>query len=88
MLSGEIELLEGCRQLVELAGRLDERDDEILAPIVAVESETDDLPLGDSRAHWSEQGLRRKDATVAAYLLEVRPVIMKAVELLVARYSR
>lgn len=88
MCSGEVGLVEGSRELVQLIGRLDERDDELFAPIVAVESETDDLPLGEARLHWSEEALRRKDAAVAAYLREVRAEILEACEALVRRYSK
>ena len=87
MLSGKVGLVEGSRQLVQLFGRLDERDDELLAPIIALESETDDLPLGEVRLHWSEEALQRKDAAVADYLREVRAEILKTCEALVRRYS-
>ena len=41
ILSGELGIVEGCRRLVQLSARLDRIDDELFAPIVAVESETE-----------------------------------------------
>ena len=88
MLSSEVHLVEGSRQLVQLIARLDEREDELFAPIVAVESVTDDLPLGEARLHWSEEALRTKDAAVSAYLHSIRAEILGACKALVRRYSR
>ncbi len=86
VLSGDVGIVEGSRQLVQLAGRLDERDDVLFAPIVAVESETEDIPFGETRLHWSEESLRRKDEAVAAYLNEIRAEILKVCRELVQRY--
>ena len=87
MLSGDVGLVEGSRQLVYVFGQLDERDEDLLAPIIAVESETEDFPLGEARNHWSEEALKRKDAEVADYLREVKVKILGACEALVQRYS-
>lgn len=87
MLSGEVGLVEGSRQLVQLFGRLDERGDELFTPIVVLESETEDLPLGEARLRWSEEALRRKEAAVGAYLREVQAEILEVCEALVRRYS-
>ncbi len=87
MLCGDIGIVDGCRQLVRLYCRLDEGVDELFALIVAVESETEDLPLGEARSQWSEEALSRKDAEVNAYIGQVREVVLEACEALVQRYS-
>jgi hypothetical protein len=87
MLSGKVGLVDGCRQLMKLSNRLDENSEGLFIPIVAVESETDDLPLGEARSVWSAEALARKDAEASTYLCQVREVVLEACEVLVKRYA-
>lgn len=55
--AGEVELIEGCRRLVELHHRSGDSDDEAMNTNIRIESETDDLPAGDgkcgNKTHWT-----------------------------------
>ena len=87
MLSGEVGIVEGCRRLVQLSSRLDEGDDGLFAPIVAVESETEDLPLGEARSLWSAEALASKDREVSVYLGQVGETVLEVCRTLVKRYA-
>ena len=50
MLSGEIDLLDGCRLLIRYREELQRVAPDEYAIIAGVESETDDLPLGHGEA--------------------------------------
>jgi hypothetical protein len=58
MLAGEVGLVEGCRSLVKLRGALGQEHEVLFIPFIAVESETDHLPIGEAaRLAWNPQAL-------------------------------
>ena len=87
MILGEVGIVEGCRSLTRLLVQLESGDDELFIPIFAVESETEDFPVGTERSLWSESALQVKDAEVGVYLNEVRGVVLDVCRILVKRYS-
>lgn len=78
MLNGGITLIEGCRCLVSLRAEAEIPISEALRVLIAVESETDDFPIGTKRLLYAPEHLERLDASVSRYLNEVRPAIMDA----------
>lgn len=64
-LAGQITVLEGARALVSLAhtDAIAEVDDRRL--IIGIESETDDLPIGEVRKLWAPDALKEKDVEIA-----------------------
>ena len=58
MLSGQKPFLEGARELSSLRheAAVDEDDEDFLV-FVAIDSDTDSLPIGDQRKHWSHESL-------------------------------
>ena len=58
MLSGQTPFLEGARELSSLRheAAVDEGDEDFLV-FVAIDSDTDSLPIGDQRKHWSHESL-------------------------------
>jgi hypothetical protein len=65
VLDGRIEMLAAVRALVSLAhtdavAHVDDRKF-----IIAVDSETDDLPIGEVRKLWDPSALKDKDAEIA-----------------------
>jgi hypothetical protein len=63
VMAGELTVLEGAHLITRLD--LDvPGDDEDLATIRSVNSETDSLPIGDVREHWSESALQSKEAEI------------------------
>ena len=65
MLNADISLLAGVRALAPLAhtDAITDPDDRIL--IIAVESETDHLPVGEERKSWLPEALHEKDIEIA-----------------------
>jgi hypothetical protein len=66
MLNLEMSIIEGSRELVRLRHDLaiDSLDPDFL-PFVAIDSETDDLPVGAERQDWAENALAEKDQLIA-----------------------
>ena len=85
MLAGEIDLVLGCREIVRWATELPRLRslDEPLNVLRAVESETDDLPLGDVRKHWASDALSAKDREAQRYLERCKPELLTACSQLV-----
>ena len=65
VLQGKLTILEGARLLVRFAhtNAIEQEDDRRL--IIAIESETDHLPIGEVRRLWSSDALREKDPEIA-----------------------
>jgi hypothetical protein len=78
VVSGEIEIVEGCRLLVRLFGDAGLRNDPDALVIVGVESETDDIPVGSQRKYWNPTALEAKIAEKADYIATVRPLVLAA----------
>ena len=58
--------MEGARALVSLAHTDAVPDPEDRTLIIAVESETDDLALGEVRKLWAADALKEKDVEIAS----------------------
>ena len=57
MLSGQRSFIEGSRRIAELSIEAGLRDDPDVVPIIAVDSETHDLPWGETRRLWQASAL-------------------------------
>lgn len=85
MINGELELIEGCRRLVQLHRRTGAPDDQAITTIIGIESETDDLPVGAARERWEASALEEKDRQREAYLTQVKAPLTEALESLLGR---
>jgi hypothetical protein len=66
VLSGERDILLAARELAALRFSMDVPDsDPDFTCFVAIDSETDALPLGAVREHWSSEALQLKDVEIA-----------------------
>jgi hypothetical protein len=67
MLNGDLSFIEGSRDLWRLAkyANLPEDDEDVTA-FLAIDSETDALPVGRDRQHWAPEALERKAPEIAA----------------------
>jgi hypothetical protein len=65
VLDGRTTVLEATRELVSLAhtDAIANEEDRIL--VIAIESETDDLPIGEVRKLWAPYALEAKDVEIA-----------------------
>jgi hypothetical protein len=89
MVAGEVELLEGCREIVSLRSSLKEPElyDPDLLAMVGVESELDDVPTGAARALWDTEALTDKDRKKDRYLQSVRDSLIDNCLALVAKWG-
>ncbi len=78
MLNGSIDSLEGCRSLVRLRVESGAPASSAFNAVRGVESEIDHYPLGECRAGYSAELLKRLDSEVSSYLDKVRPVLLNA----------
>lgn len=78
MINNDTDLIEGCRKLTSLCEQVDEGENEIFFPIVAIESETDHFPIGSMRERCSKEYLERADKEMAEYLREERSDIISS----------
>lgn len=65
VLAEEIGVIAGSRRLKRLGWQLNGAHDPDFITFVAVDSETDHLPVDSERANWSAEALERKDAEIA-----------------------
>ena len=87
MLSGEIDIVEGCRLISALQGDVNDRDESLFTPMIAVASETEDVPLGKLRLLWDKAALAKIDLRNNAYLDRVRGEIMVTCKRLIQKYA-
>ena len=90
ILDGRISIIAGARQIRQFCGGhagLDERDPD-LTTFVAIDSETDDLPIGDVRQYWARDALAQKDLQIARCEAIYREPALEAASHLVARFTR
>jgi hypothetical protein len=90
ILEGRVGVIVGARQISRFCGGhlgLDERDPD-LNTFVGIDSETDDLPIGDARQYWAPDVLAVKDAEIARCEVMFREPALEAASHLVARFTR
>jgi len=90
ILDGRISIIAGSRQIRRFCGGhagLDERDPD-LTTFVGIDSETDDLPIGDVRQYWAPDVLAQKDLEIVHCEAIYREPALEAASHLVARFTR
>ncbi|MBU8900118.1 hypothetical protein KRR26_31385 [Corallococcus sp. M34] len=88
MLAGQLDLLQGCRTLVAHARELERIAPAEFLVIVAIESETDDIPLGEVRTQWNKEALKEVDRLKEAYLGRVEAQLRVACESMLTRLTK
>ncbi len=68
IISEKINMLEGVRNIVHLRHNADLKDKEIFDYFIAIDSETDHIPLGKAREHWNKDALKNIDAELDEYI--------------------
>ena len=85
LIAGQIGVIEASRALSSLRFEFDVPLIELFQPFVAIDSETDDLPVGHVRREWDGAALASKDVQTAKYESENRPVAIEACKNLIDR---
>jgi hypothetical protein len=88
MLAGKLSYIEGARRIVVViaVSKLDKWDAD-LVPFVAIDSETEALPLGKMRAHWQAAALEALEPEIAESEAWARQVGEPHCRNLVRRFS-
>lgn len=80
----KINLLDGCRKISSLSWDLNERENEIFYPFIAIDSSTDHLPLGEMRQRCSASFLEKADIEINECIQDSQPSIFLACRELIA----
>jgi hypothetical protein len=87
ILNGAIGIVAGAREIASMRfGSTAEYDEDVLV-FVGIDSESDHLPVGDVRRHWSPEALRAKDAELRTYEAHVKKSAFRACDCIIARYG-
>ena len=88
IISGEIGVIEGSRKLSSLRFDVTDVDhDPDFIPFVAIDSESDHIPLGSVRDRWSETGIAKMDLERKETEDHYRKWAIEASEKLLERYA-
>ena len=63
-LGGQLGVIAASRKLSPLRHEVEAELAEVLLVFTGIDSETDTLPIGDVRQHWSSDALERKDREI------------------------
>lgn len=89
MLEGRVGIIEGSRLMQKLLWQTEiTEDDPDLLSFMAIDSETDDLPVGEERRHWSTQALRERDVEIRRCEALYRQTAIEACRRIIERWKR
>jgi hypothetical protein len=80
LISGKVGVIEGCRELSSLKYAFGDSFTQDFRPFVAIDSETDHLPVGTVRREWNPNALARKDNEIAKCEELYRPQVIEDCE--------
>jgi hypothetical protein len=88
ILDGRIGVIEASRELSRLRFEVggDQWDPDFIT-FVGIDSETDDLPVGEVRQHWAADALAAKDAEIARCEAIYRDSARETASRLVSRFA-
>ncbi|MES2072634.1 MAG: DUF2489 domain-containing protein [Pseudomonadota bacterium] len=88
MLNGTLSFLAGSRLLAALRHEAAVREDDAdFRVFVAIDSETDDLPIGTVRQYWDKQALEKLEPEIQAAEVWAKEQGSKACESLISRFQ-
>ncbi|MGO4549555.1 hypothetical protein AB4059_00405 [Lysobacter sp. 2RAF19] len=88
ILSGDVAVLEGSRllDLIRWELEVDERDPDFDV-FTAIASETDALPIGPVRQHWSPEALAKLESEIQSAIAWAAPLAAPACQAIVERFG-
>jgi len=88
MLAGQLSFLSGSRTLATLRHEAGVRDDDAdFMTFVAIDSETDELPIGQVREYWDSAALEKLEPEIQAAEGWAKEIGKSACVALIARYG-
>jgi hypothetical protein len=87
ILREQIGVIAGSRRITSLGFELFDKHDEDFMAFVAIDSETDHLPVDRERKNWSNDSLERKDKEIAEFESVSKEDAFKACQKLIERFD-
>jgi len=87
LISGQTNIILGCREIVSLRSDLDLENDLDFLPFISVASETDDWPEPSIRRNFNTEYLKKIDKETNEYIKSVQETIMESCKLLISKYG-
>jgi len=87
MLAGNMNLIEGIRQICSLRFAVADPENEVFLAIRGIESETDTFLVGQIRSNYSQEYLQRMDVEMQSYMAEAKDDILQACQEIVQTFS-
>lgn len=74
LINDDIHFIEGIRIIRDKLNYISLSDDEANL-IRGIDSDTDDVPVGETRKLWNKEALEKLDRELEEYILEVKPAV-------------
>jgi hypothetical protein len=87
MIDGSMCFIEGSRRIRSLSFETDDPKDRLFDLFIQLESETDDLPVGDERQYWAREALERADKRANEMCDSYRESMFEACHALIAAFA-
>jgi len=89
VVAGTGEIIGSARELAHLLRDigLENEDKNLVQLFVAIDSETDHLPVGPERTNWNPDSLKARDSEIAEYQVAFREDVLAACKKLIERYA-
>lgn len=87
LIEGRLSVIESARVISKLAYWSGLKNDPDLTTFVAMDSETDTLPVGEVRKYWASHALEREDVEIAKAEEMYRSTALESAQRLVERFE-
>jgi len=88
IIRNEINVVEGSREIVKLRYNTNAHDDRIFDPFIAVDSDTDHIPLDENiRKNFGSDYLKKSDKELREYIKEMKPSIISDCHAIIKKFS-
>jgi hypothetical protein len=87
MLSGQIDLIQGAREMCALKDVACPSEASLFTIFAVVESETDQFPLGASRALWATEYLKQLDSEREKYVADIQKEMLAACKAVLHKFD-
>jgi len=86
LINDDIHFVEGIRIIKDRLDILELDDDEVNLTR-GIDSETNDIPIGDTRKRWNKEALRKVDDEIIDYIVQEKAQVIKVCEKIVKQLS-
>lgn len=87
VIKGSMGIIAASRKLRNLHYQMFQNVDDDFCVFIGIESETDDLPVGDERQYWDVAVLSEKDKEIAEYEDKVVKAVVESCKKLIDRFA-